>query len=240
MKQLITLIILLGSFLTNAQADKFKFNFDITAGLVNYKFDEIQNNGYSFSNIQWQDTVHSHGFSHVSYIYNGINLMTHFGFHIPIVKGKEFSAGLRPKVGLGRLIQVTPKANQYTDQYGWEVEDPRKIRSFSADITALAYVRYNLYPKLSIDDHIILLGGYRYLLSKDNYGTPIIGVEYGREMWSIGFFAHLYKIEYLREFSDGTTEIAKSLHEFGITANFFLDRKKKNKSKINDLEIIAQ
>ncbi|PHR26231.1 MAG: hypothetical protein COA38_15360 [Fluviicola sp.] len=232
MKHLLFLLLILSSFSGNAQADEFKFNFDVTVGLVDYYYDEIENNGYSFSNVAWFDTVHSQQYEHVSYSYVGLNTLIHVGFHLPIVKGKQFSFGIRPKVGIGRLFQLSPKPGEVLDNYGWEIEnDPKRITSISLDATLNGYIRYNLYPKRLTYDHVALLVGYRFVRTKDNYGTPIIGGEYGRKDWSIGMYTHIYKLDYLREFSDGTTEIAKSIYEFGFTVNWFVGRKKTVKGK---------
>lgn len=226
------LLILIG-FSGKSQADKFKINVDITLGLVNYHFDEIESGISSFSNYSWIDTVYSQKYSHEGYYYSGLNTVLHAGFHIPIVKGKTVSVGIRPKVGIGRLFQVSPKPSKYTDTYGWgDGDDPRRITSGTADATLLAYLRYNLYPKHLTRDHVTMLLGYRFIRSKDNYHTPIIQVEYGQEFWAIGAYAHLFRIDYLREFSNGSTETAKSIHEFGVTFNLFLkSRSLKNPNK---------
>lgn len=232
MKQLLVLLIIMSCSNVKAQEEKFKFNFDVTIGLVDYFYDDIENNGYSFSNVAWFDTVHSQNFDHVTYSYLGLNALVHVGFHLPIIKVKQFSFGIRPKVGIGRLFQVSPKPNEVTDEYGWPIaSDPKRISSLSLDATLNGYIRFNLSSGSFSSDHLALLVGYRFVSSNDRYGTPIITCEYGRKDWSFGLYTHLYKLEYLREYNDGSTEVAKSFYEFGINFNFFLDRKVKPKRK---------
>lgn len=215
---------------TNAQQDKFKINFDISLGSVNYHYDAIENPGYSFSSAQWYDTVHSLAYGHKYYTYYGLNALFHFGFQIPILNNKVFSFGLRPKVGMGKLFQLSPNSKNTVDNYGWDVTDGRRISSITLDAELSMYLRYNLYTNHLIFSHISLYGGARYIYSHDNYLTPIIGAEYGKVSYSIGVYTHLFRMNYYREFSDGSTEVAKSFHEFGIRGNIFINNTKKKKT----------
>jgi hypothetical protein len=228
MKQLVIIISMIVGVSAFAQEDRFKFNVDLTVGFVSYTYDNIENGGYAFSNTQWEDTLHSLSFGHVYRNYIGLNTVIHGGLHIPIIKGKMFSFGVRPKVGIGRLFQVSPKPSEVVDDYGWEVEnDPKRITSMTFDATALAYARYNLFPKHIAHTHIAVLFGYRFLRSNDNYSTPIVAAEFGNNDFSIGAYTHLFRMNYYREFSDGSQEVAKSFHEFGLTFNYLIDKKEK-------------
>lgn len=232
MKQTLILIFVLMGFSIFAQEDRFNYNFDATLGAVTYSYDQIENNGYYFSSTQWEDTVHSLVFEHAYYKYLGLNAVVHAGLHIPIIKGKMFSFGVRPKVGVGRLFQFTPNPNNVVDENGWEIEyDPNRISSMTLDATVYGYARYNLFPKHISHTHVALLVGYRFIRSNDNYSTPVVAAEVGNRDFSIGAYAHLYRMNYYREFNDGTREVAKSFHEFGITVNYFLAKKEKPAKK---------
>jgi|GEM_PF-3073870 len=218
-------------FNSNAQQDQFKINFDISFGSVNYHYDAIENPGYSFSSAQWNDTVHSLAYGHKYYTYYGLNALFHFGLQIPVFNNKVFSFGFRPKVGIGKLFQLSPNPKNVYDYYGWDFVDSKKISSISLDAELSVYLRYNLYTNHLIFSHISLYGGARYMYSHDNYLTPIIGVEYGQVSYSIGLYTHLFRMNYYREFSDGSTEVAKSFHEFGIRGNIFINNTKKKKAE---------
>lgn len=225
MKQFFFIIALLSTFASIGQEDRFKFNFDVAFGAVSYNFNEIKNSGYSFSNMQWNDTVHSTNYEHVYSNYLGLNAVLHAGLHIPIVKRNMFSVGIRPKIGIGRLFQVSPSANNAYDDYGYAIEDSKRISSATMDATFNIYLRYNLFEQLISRSHITALAGYRFIRSNDNYRTPVASIEYGKEHWSLGVYAHLYKMEYYRQYSTGAMEVAKNHYEWGITLNVLLDKK---------------
>ena len=221
-KILLFTLLLTYSFVFQAQEDQMQFNMDLTFGNVNYTYDEIENSGYYFSNQAWYDTVHSLGFEHVQYTYKGLNLMVQAGGHFPVWNNGEFSFGVRPKAGVGRLIQVSPLSNQVVDKYGWPIEnDPKRISSFSLSGEINGYFRYNMEPLLNAYSHLIILLGYRFMRSHDDYYTPTFGLEVGQEQWALGFYTHFNRYNYYREYSDGTREVAKSHHEYGFKINFF-------------------
>ncbi len=231
MRNLINFIAFFVVFTSYCQQDQLKINFDISLGSVNYHYDVIENPGYSFSSAQWNDTVHSLAYGHKYYTYHGLNALLHFGLQIPIFNNKVFSFGLRPKVGLGKLFQISPNPKNSYDYNGWDVIDNKRISSITLDAELSMYLRYNLYTNHLIFSHISLYGGARYLFSHDDYLTPIIGAEYGKVSFSVGVYTHLFRMNYYREFSDGSTEVAKSFHEFGIRGNFFINKPKKKKTE---------
>ncbi|NVK62930.1 MAG: hypothetical protein HWE22_00025 [Flavobacteriales bacterium] len=231
MRRVFFILVLLNAYTSFGQVDKFKYHFDLSFGFVQYNKDKIENSGYGFSSVQWNDTVHSLNFDHNYKTYLGLNAVVHAGLHIPIVKGKMFSTGMRPKVGIGRLFQIAPSPRNHTDIYGYEEEDSDRITSVTLDATLCWYLRYNLFVNHFQRSHITLLAGYRFVNTHDNYKTPILSAEYGKENWSIGAYAHLFKMEYYRQYSTGAIDVAKSHYEWGLTLNLLLERKEKPKKE---------
>lgn len=224
MRKLFILPLILISSASISQEDEFKLNFDVNMGVVSYYYDVIENNGYSFSSQAWDDTVHNLNPVHANYSYVGVNALLHFGVHFPIIKKKNISFGFNPKVGIGRLIQISPRPSSYYDYYGYETEDSKRISSGSYDVEAFCYLQYNLLERFLLHESVRLYGGYRFIKSHDNYSTPVIGLEYSGETWSVGAYSHLFRMNYYREFSDGTKELAKRFHEAGLTLNYYLGR----------------
>lgn len=224
MKQLFFLYLVLISFSSVSQEDEFKFNFDVNIGLVSYYYNVIKIDNYYSESQSWDDTVYNMNPVLETFDYTGMNTMVHFGVHIPIVKKKVFSVGLNPKVGIGRLIQVSPQPSAYINGSG---EDPKRISSGSYDVEAFFYLQYNLYERFLLHESARLYGGYRFIKSHDNYATPVIGLEYSGEAWSVGLYSHLFRMNYYREFYDGTKELAKRFHEAGLTINYYFGRRDK-------------
>lgn len=230
MKSLFKILFITNCFASLAQSDRLKFNMDLNLGNITYYFNEIENSGYYFSNVSWNDTVHSLDYQHKEYNVMGVTPTIHIGLNIPIINNYVFSVGVRPKVGFGRIIQYLPKALDVSNDYGYEEEtDPHRISSFSTDVELNAYVKYNFEEKFRMESHITLLGGYRLVNAFDKYSTPMLCLEYGEKFWSIGFYSDLYRMTYYRKLSNGSVELAKSSHEIGFKVNLFLGKEKPRK-----------
>lgn len=208
-----------------AQYDAFKFNFDLTFGYVKYTYDEVENAPHSYSNMSWSDTVHSLIYDHQQYRYTGVNAVFHAGLHIPVFKRERVSFGFKPKAGIGRLIQVSPSVSSI----GYGEVDSKRISSMTYDAELYVYLRFNHQPVLEMDLFTTLFGGYRLLRSNDNYYTPVVGFEFGQKYWAFSVYAHLTQMNYYRQYSDGSTEVAKKFYEFGMKANLFFGVRKKEK-----------
>lgn len=217
MKRILLLFAFLPVFTFFSQKDELSFNMDLTFGSVNYSYNDI---------IQYY-TVSKHKKTE----FFGLNAVVHAGVHIPVYKREQFSLGLTPKAGIGKLIHVRPRKIDIVDEMGWEIEnDPRILNALTLDLSLCAYARYGFFTRYQ-RGHVSVYGGYRFLHSKDNYATPVIGFSVGQDHWAVGFYTHLIRMDYYRAFSNGSREVAKSFHEFGMTVDFYIHGKKTGSKK---------
>lgn len=223
MRKLFFIFILVPVFNSYAQPEKVSFNVGFSLGMLHYSYDEIQQQGFYFSNQAWFDTIHSNSYSHSKSSYYGMTIVLNAGIQIPVYRREMFSVGLRPRVGFGSLGQLSPKAPDQTETA--ENMDPKRLNSRVLEAALYLYTRFGVNGKYD-NTYFTLYGGYRFISSKENYSTPVIGASIGHERWAIGLYAHLFSMNYYRELSNGSKEVAKSFYEFGFTTEFFLFRKR--------------
>jgi len=222
MKHLILILFISAFRLVNAQLDKFKFNANLSFETVNYTYDEIRNNGITYYN---GIPLNSPFYSRFITRYECLNIMAHFGVHVPFIVKNSWSLGIKPTIGYGRLFNYKDPIIRKNDVPQQINNDELYIKSSSIDAQACLYLRYNLENKTTLYGHISIFGGCRYLNSYDNYAMPVFGIEYGQEMWGIDITGYFTRINYYRQLSNGDIEVAKRIYDIAsLTAHIYFSR----------------
>ena len=220
MKSILTLLFSLTVYAIFCQEDVFRWNVDVSCNSVKYKEIDIINYGGGTSSLSWNEhnVINSTSFKKEFTTNNCLNIMGNFGCSVPIFKNKKCSFGIKPSFGVGKLFTVgDPKVTTSSDTptYSYDNNAKEPISCFSLNASFVGYFSINFEDITRDYSRLDFFTGYRILRTTENYGMPVVGVEFGFQDISISVAAYFTQINYYREFSNGDKEISKQIKENG-------------------------
>ncbi|MGV3609454.1 MAG: hypothetical protein ACO1N0_00785 [Fluviicola sp.] len=217
MRKAVFLIILLIPITGFSQKDNFRLLFGANFGRAYMGNNKMVPPTVGYYNQSWNEDGITHNYIYGTETSNyTCNIFSgQVGVSVPFARIKRISFGVEPKLGMGVL-----RSNEHINKYNTLAV--RNVKSFLVDATGLLYVRCRLGEQF----HISLLGGYRFVWTKYNYQSPVVGLEFGMDYFRVGVYGYMSGLHYDRQLSNGETYPVEAYYDLGSVSLYYTMGKK--------------